>query len=142
MSKIILLYMKRIQIYHADLPISASHQCRHAIIYFHIAKNRAAIHSSVLKSCGRWDLNPHKRNAYKILSLARLPVPTLPHKRLFSIARRLYYYTFRKKATTIFAFFHLFCSFANCFDFVLSFFHLDWQYRAKLLTRVRNRTTL
>ena len=71
--------MKRIQIYHADLPISASHQCRHAIIYFHIAKNRAAIHSSVLKSCGRWDLNPHKRNAYKILSLARLPVPTLPH---------------------------------------------------------------
>ena len=29
--------------------------------------------------CGRWDLNPHKRNAYKILSLARLPVPTLPH---------------------------------------------------------------
>ena len=79
MSKIILLYMKRIQIYHANLPISASHQCRHAIIYFHIAKNRAAIHSSVLKSCGRWDLNPHKRNAYKILSLARLPVPTLPH---------------------------------------------------------------
>ncbi|MFQ8627684.1 MAG: hypothetical protein ACLSAR_02830, partial [Dorea formicigenerans] len=56
------------------------------------------------------------RNAYKILSLARLPVPTLPHKRLFSIARKLYYYTFREKATTIFAFFHLFCSFANCFD--------------------------
>ena len=84
--------MKRIQIYHADLPISASHQCRHAIIYFHIAKNRAAIHSSVLKSCGRWDLNPHKRNAYKILSLARLPVPTLPHiaflirKSFFSVA--------------------------------------------------------
>ena len=120
MSKIILLYMKRIQIYHADLPISASHQCRHAIIYFHIAKNRAAIHSSVLKSCGRWDLNPHKApmltrslvllvcqfrhfrishfignfqcgrwdlnphgaNAHKILSLARLPVPTLPHDRI------------------------------------------------------------
>ena len=32
--------------------------------------------------CGRWDLNPHKRNAYKILSLARLPVPTLPHRTL------------------------------------------------------------
>ena len=29
--------------------------------------------------CGRWDLNPHERNAHKILSLARLPVPTLPH---------------------------------------------------------------
>ena len=28
--------------------------------------------------CGRWDLNPHERNAHKILSLARLPVPTLP----------------------------------------------------------------
>ena len=35
-------------------------------------------------SCGRWDLNPHKRNAYKILSLARLPVPTLPHTILTS----------------------------------------------------------
>ena len=34
------------------------------------------------KKCGRWDLNPHKRNAYKILSLARLPVPTLPHRTL------------------------------------------------------------
>ena len=30
-------------------------------------------------SCGRWDLNPHERIAHKILSLARLPVPTLPH---------------------------------------------------------------
>lgn len=29
--------------------------------------------------CGRWDLNPHERNAHKILSLARLPIPTLPH---------------------------------------------------------------
>ena len=29
-------------------------------------------------SCGRWDLNPHERIAHKILSLARLPVPTLP----------------------------------------------------------------
>ena len=71
--------MKRIQIYHTDIPFPLLHQRRQAIIYFHIAKNRAAIHSSVLKSCGRWDLNPHKRNAYKILSLARLPVPTLPH---------------------------------------------------------------
>ena len=35
--------------------------------------------SELLIYCGRWDLNPHKRNAYKILSLARLPVPTLPH---------------------------------------------------------------
>lgn len=27
----------------------------------------------------RWDLNPHDCNNHKILSLARLPVPTLPH---------------------------------------------------------------
>ena len=113
--------MKRIQIYLADLPISASHQCRHAIIYFHIAKNRAAIHSSVLKSCGRWDLNPHKRNAYKILSLARLPVPTLPHDRIslgffiFSLATSdsiakwiLYVNTFFQKFS-IFSVFLLFC---------------------------------
>ena len=33
---------------------------------------------SLLISCGRWDLNPHERNAHKSLSLARLPVPTLP----------------------------------------------------------------
>ena len=32
-----------------------------------------------IKKCGRWDLNPHERIAHKILSLARLPVPTLPH---------------------------------------------------------------
>ena len=31
-----------------------------------------------VNQCGRWDLNPHERNAHKILSLARLPVPTLP----------------------------------------------------------------
>lgn len=36
-------------------------------------------HSSSFFKCGRWDLNPHERNAHKILSLARLPVPTLPH---------------------------------------------------------------
>ena len=30
-------------------------------------------------NCGRWDLNPHDRIDHKILSLARLPVPTLPH---------------------------------------------------------------
>ena len=40
--------------------------------------------------CGRWDLNPHKRNAYKILSLARLPVPTLPHSSLLSREDKIY----------------------------------------------------
>ena len=38
--------------------------------------------------CGRWDLNPHDCNSHKILSLARLPVPTLPH-----VCQRLSYST-------------------------------------------------
>ena len=29
--------------------------------------------------CRRWDLNPHDKSCHKILSLARLPVPTLLH---------------------------------------------------------------
>ena len=33
----------------------------------------------LIVQCGRWDLNPHDCNNHKILSLARLPVPTLPH---------------------------------------------------------------
>ena len=37
----------------------------------------------VLSYCGRWDLNPHDRIDHKILSLARLPVPTLPHSEIF-----------------------------------------------------------
>ena len=41
--------------------------------------------SYFINQCGRWDLNPHVRNEHKILSLARLPVPTLPH----IISRRL-----------------------------------------------------
>ena len=39
-------------------------------------------HSSSFFKCGRWELEPHERNAHKILSLARLPVPTLPHDRI------------------------------------------------------------
>ena len=42
-------------------------------------------HSSSFFKCGRWDLNPHERNAHKILSLARLPVPTLPHIAFYGI---------------------------------------------------------
>ena len=40
-------------------------------------KNKTPVNTDVLP-CGRWDLNPHERIAHKILSLARLPVPTLP----------------------------------------------------------------
>ena len=41
------------------------------------------IHQDVLFVCGRWDLNPHDCNNHKILSLARLPVPTLPRTAYF-----------------------------------------------------------
>ena len=41
------------------------------------AKRKTSVNTEVFL-CGRWDLNPHERNAHKILSLARLPVPTLP----------------------------------------------------------------
>ncbi len=41
-----------------------------------------------IKKCGRWDLNPHERIAHKILSLARLPVPTLPHIALDIFSRQ------------------------------------------------------
>ncbi len=37
-----------------------------------------AVYIASINQCGRWDLNPHARNEHKILSLARLPVPTLP----------------------------------------------------------------
>ena len=33
--------------------------------------------------CGRRDLNPYASNMHKILSLARLPVPTLPRISLY-----------------------------------------------------------
>ena len=40
------------------------------------------------EKCGRWDLNPHDCNSHKILSLARLPVPTLPHVTVFRPSER------------------------------------------------------
>ena len=40
--------------------------------------NKKAGHLTCFVSCGRWDLNPHDRIDHKILSLARLPIPTLP----------------------------------------------------------------
>ena len=42
-------------------------------------KSRSFDLLSFRSACGRWDLNPHDCNSHKILSLARLPVPTLPH---------------------------------------------------------------
>ena len=62
------------------LPLSAKKGKK---IFRHNAKRLKSFNLSL--SCGRWDLNPHKRNAYKILSLARLPVPTLPRIGCFKI---------------------------------------------------------
>lgn len=41
---------------------------------------------TLLISCGRWDLNPHGCNSHKILSLARLPIPTLPQRNYFLLS--------------------------------------------------------
>ena len=50
------------------------------LIYLKISKKNTLITQGNKKiKCGRWDLNPHDRIDHKILSLARLPVPTLPH---------------------------------------------------------------
>ena len=50
------------------------------LIYLKISKKNTLISQGNKKiKCGRWDLNPHDRIDHKILSLARLPVPTLPH---------------------------------------------------------------
>ena len=38
--------------------------------------------------CGRWDLNPHDCNSHKILSLARLPVPTLPQSLSYRLSEK------------------------------------------------------
>ena len=45
---------------------------------------------SFLLYCGRWDLNSHDRIDHKILSLARLPVPTLPHLTIAFALRIIY----------------------------------------------------
>ena len=54
-------------------------------------KLRSLIHqvSELFTYCGRRDLNPHDRNDHKILSLARLPVPTLPHSHVSQHARSI-----------------------------------------------------
>ena len=69
--------------------------------------------------CGRWDLNPHKRNAYKILSLARLPVPTLPHIAFLwdyfvSPSRRIVVYQNQQTKSIPFLYFFIF---RKCFAF-------------------------
>ena len=50
--------------------------CTPTLLFYEIKK---PLDSKGFSNCGRWDLNPHDRIDHKILSLARLPVPTLPH---------------------------------------------------------------
>ncbi len=45
----------------------------------HAEDGASEVRGTLIVQCGRWDLNPHDCNNHKILSLARLPVPTLPH---------------------------------------------------------------
>ena len=65
------------------------------------------------------NLNPHKRNAYKILSLARLPVPTLPHIAFLwdyfvSPSRRIVVYQNQQTKSIPFLYFFIF---RKCFAF-------------------------
>ena len=51
------------------------------------------------KKCGRWDLNSHALSGHKILSLARLPIPTLPQRRLYYHRKAICASIFFKKIT-------------------------------------------
>ena len=70
-------------------------------------------------------MNPHKRNAYKILSLARLPVPTLPH--LFICCHLVDdLLIIAKVLTTVNTFWQLFCYFFTKLCLLIFFsFSLD-----------------
>ena len=80
--------------------------------------------------CGRWDLNPHERNAHKILSLARLPVPTLPHilfRRIVSSRQVIEYQRYDIKSTLFYKFFYFFVflvQFRNSTDRNIDFLYL------------------
>ncbi len=56
-------------------------------------------------------MNPHERTAHKILSLARLPVPTLPHDEAFAssiamyVTHKYYYIQFELNVKRSFDFF-------------------------------------
>ena len=52
--------------------------------------------------CGRWDLNPHDCNSHKILSLARLPVPTLPHMSQLFVSDKKEWYQKSGGMSTVF----------------------------------------
>ena len=70
---------------------------------------------SFLLYCGRWDLNPHDRIDHKILSLARLPVPTLPHLSVaLALTKYIIHHSF-KNVNKYFTFFYYFSkSFFGC----------------------------
>ncbi len=57
---------------------------RYFLLKLQLLQTKKAPFPGCLFVCGRWDLNPHDRNDHKILSLARLPVPTLPRTTCFA----------------------------------------------------------
>ena len=54
-------------------------------------------------SCGRRDLNPYAKTMHKILSLARLPIPTLPRDQLSLTGIRIHHVA--KKVNSFFEIF-------------------------------------
>ena len=60
-------------------------------------------------SCGRRDLNPYAKTMHKILSLARLPIPTLPLGQLSPTKNIILQIS--AKVNNIFIFFYLFLKF-------------------------------
>ena len=69
------------------------------------------------QQCRRWDLNPHDRIDHKILSLARLPIPTLLHVNFsMSVVQTIYYHPPEQMSTlfSIFLFFILLFTTKQC----------------------------
>ena len=61
------------------------------------------------QQCRRWDLNPHDRIDHKILSLARLPIPTLLHVNFsMSVVQTIYYHP-SEQMSTLFSIFYSIC---------------------------------
>ena len=76
-------------------------------------KKRTLISQSPL-SCGRRDLNPYAKTMHKILSLARLPIPTLPRDQL-SLTDVIIHHA-SQKVNSFFEIFSIVLNFCDCFE--------------------------
>ena len=83
------------------------------------------------QQCRRWDLNPHDRIDHKILSLARLPIPTLLHVNFsMSVVQTIYYHPPEQMSTlfSIFLFFYFSSSSLQQNNVVLIFIHIKTMF--------------